>query len=210
MRSPDTSPSDGRSARLIHAAQVTPIPWRNGAGVTRLLHTEIGGDEAAPQWTLSLATIEESGPFSLFPGMDRHFVLASKTEFELIIGNERRHLAYTDSAVFPGETAVHTRAVAGTNIALNLMTRRTRCHGDVTIARWHDTLALSRNDATAVVVLGGRLSLAGLSPAEGGCLGRHDAILLGDQPIHLSSTHAEVALIRVSETQDAGCPGAAP
>ena len=57
------------------ASTATPVPWKNGGGVTReLLRLPAGsGDD----WTLriSVADIAADGPFSPFPGITRWFAV---------------------------------------------------------------------------------------------------------------------------------------
>jgi environmental stress-induced protein Ves len=49
------------------------MSWKNGAGKTREIARK--DDDVGLVWRLSLATVTESGPFSLFPGLDRIIVL---------------------------------------------------------------------------------------------------------------------------------------
>lgn len=48
--------------------------WRNGGGETREIACwPVGGDDFA--WRASIATIEQDGPFSLYPDIDRSITL---------------------------------------------------------------------------------------------------------------------------------------
>ncbi len=62
--------------QVIPAAQVAPTPWRNGGGLTREL---LVWPPLADEWQLriTLAEVGRDGPFSPFPGVRRHFVVAS-------------------------------------------------------------------------------------------------------------------------------------
>jgi environmental stress-induced protein Ves len=62
------------------AASRTVTPWKNGQGSTAELakhppEADLG--RADFLWRVSIATIKESGPFSSFPGYDRHIALLS-------------------------------------------------------------------------------------------------------------------------------------
>lgn len=53
----------------LDAAKCPRTRWKNGGGYTRELAREGVGETSA--WRLSLADIDENGPFSAFPGMKR-------------------------------------------------------------------------------------------------------------------------------------------
>ena len=58
--------------RLIKADQRTVVPWKNGGGTTTELAQ--GPAKASGQdwsWRISIANVEQSGPFSIFAGIDR-------------------------------------------------------------------------------------------------------------------------------------------
>ena len=76
--------------QLIHAGEVTPQPWRNGAGRTRELLTWPAG---AQPWQLriSLAEISRDGPFSLYPGIERWISVIEGAGVRLLLeGREHR------------------------------------------------------------------------------------------------------------------------
>ena len=60
-----------------HFSDYLDTPWRNGGGRTLELYKS--GDDAR----ISLATVASSGPFSVFPGCDRHLMLLDGTGFHL-------------------------------------------------------------------------------------------------------------------------------
>jgi environmental stress-induced protein Ves len=64
------------SCQCITAASVAPQPWRNGGGQTRELLLWPPGT-SADDWQLriTLAEVARDGPFSPFPGVQRHFVV---------------------------------------------------------------------------------------------------------------------------------------
>ncbi|MEP7245609.1 MAG: HutD family protein [Gammaproteobacteria bacterium] len=57
--------------RVVRFDDVPPAPWKNGGGVTR----ELLAWPEAVGWSLrvSVADVATSGPFSVFPGIDRWF-----------------------------------------------------------------------------------------------------------------------------------------
>ena len=72
-------------------------PWRNGGGRTRTIATQMRdvraldadtGNETPWDWRISVATIERSGPFSAFPGVDRSSMLLGAGRIELRAAGE--------------------------------------------------------------------------------------------------------------------------
>lgn len=111
---------------LVHLAEVPPQPWRNGGGVTRELLAWSPHGPAA-EWALrvSVADIDRDGPFSAFPGIDRHFAVL---EGEGVVlgepGAERLLTVSTAPWSFDGESAPACRLRHGPTRDLNLMVRR--------------------------------------------------------------------------------------
>ncbi len=111
------------SGRIVRADGLVATRWQNDGGWTREIHREPAvGDPVRTAWRLSLATIDRTGPFSVLPGVRRHFLLASRTSLTLSIDGVVRDLRHADGAVFNGDAAVHVEALSGTCLALNLMT----------------------------------------------------------------------------------------
>ena len=82
---------------ILAAAARTAAAWKNGGGVTReVVAHPAGSDLGGFEWRLSIAEVHRGGPFSVFPGIDRHMaVLAGRLSFAI----EGRTLSLTpDSA----------------------------------------------------------------------------------------------------------------
>lgn len=96
-------------------------PWKNGRGETR----EIAVDTASPfRWRLSWATIPESGPFSAFPGYDRHFVLLAGLPIALAHeSREAKLVPPLRAQTFKGEWETHA-TVKGPAEDFNVFVRR--------------------------------------------------------------------------------------
>lgn len=107
---------------LIDAASVPAQPWKNGGGVTRELYAWPSGAD----WRLriSLADIERDGPFSAFPGVQRHFAVLSGAGVALRFGNTWREQRAGDPPLaFDGADAPDCRLLDGATRDLNLMLR---------------------------------------------------------------------------------------
>jgi environmental stress-induced protein Ves len=147
---------------VVRAADLLASPWPNGRGTTREIHR-------APDWRLSLATVDTTGAFSVLPDVRRYLLLASDTRLELAIDGTVTSLRFTDTVEFDGDAAVEVVGLSGTASALNLMTYG-RARGRLTVRHLDGAATLSSRDA-AVVVLAGRLHVDNL------VLGPHDTLL---------------------------------
>jgi environmental stress-induced protein Ves len=113
------------SWQLVKLAEVAATPWRNGGGVTRELAAWPAG--ADWDWRLSVAEVDQSGPFSLFEGVDRWFAVLSGAGVELDIGGQKHRVTAGGVPVFfDGGAATDCRLIAGRTQDFNLMSRRSR------------------------------------------------------------------------------------
>jgi environmental stress-induced protein Ves len=122
--------------RHLVSRDYTARPWRNGGGVTRdIVAVPAGTSDDDFLWRASIATIDAAGPFSLWPGVDRAFLLL-RGELLLTVGNEGERPVDSNAAaiLFAGEAAIAARPVGGPCTALNLMTRRGRAR--IAVERW--------------------------------------------------------------------------
>jgi uncharacterized protein len=112
------------SVQVIDAASVAPVPWRNGAGMTRELVVRPGGE-----WWLriSVATVAHDGPFSVFSGVDRRFAVLEGDGVELHAGGcaPLRVTACDEHMVaFPGDVETHCVLLGSPTTDLNVMVKR--------------------------------------------------------------------------------------
>jgi hypothetical protein len=113
------------------------MPWKNGGGVT----TEIaahppGAGLDAIDWRLSLAEVAVDGPFSRFPGIDRTLVLLDGAGMRLeLAGHVVELRAPYEPCAFSGDVEVDCRLLAGPVRDFNLMLRRERVRGGLTVLR---------------------------------------------------------------------------
>jgi environmental stress-induced protein Ves len=96
--------------------------WRNGGGWTRELLAEPAGDH----WRVrvSVAEIEADGPFSSFPGVQRHFAVLEGAGVALTVdGTTHRVTRDSGPVSFAGEATTTCRLLGGPTRDLNLMVR---------------------------------------------------------------------------------------
>ena len=150
--------------RVLAPSNYRRMPWKNGGGFT----TEIvvaPPDAAfdAFAWRVSLADVDESGPFSAFVDVDRILVLTSGNGMRLTGGDAALDVTQLYEPVrFAGERPLQCALVSGPVRDFNLMVRRDVARGDVHIVRNH-AQTLPRADAYLCYVARGafRCRIAG-------------------------------------------------
>lgn len=123
--------------RLIPANEYRRERWRNGFGWTReILRSPEAGDDW--DWRLSIAEIEQDGPFSAFPGIERELVLLHGHGVRLRFddGEVREVLPPHGRVRFAGERTARGELVDGFTHDFNLMWRRDRVDAEL----WHRPL----------------------------------------------------------------------
>ncbi len=116
--------------RKIEVGQHRAMPWKNGGGSTAEVAIAPAGASVAGgfDWRLSIATIEQDGPFSAFAGYDRWITLLSGKGMTLTVQGRPPHTLDRPFVPFPfsGDAATGCRLVDGRCEDLNLMVARDR------------------------------------------------------------------------------------
>lgn len=112
---------------ILRASGYRTVPWKNGGGTTQ----EILREPAEPtpfDWRLSLATIDQPGPFSPFAGYQRTLVLVSGAGVELDFGQHGRSklTAVGQLVQFEGAWTAHCTLAGGRTRDLNLIVSKER------------------------------------------------------------------------------------
>lgn len=116
---------------LIPYASLEAAPWKNGAGnTTEIAVAPAGAGLDEFDWRISLATIAQDGPFSVFPGIDRTLALVQGPGVILDVDGDGRFALSEDDPVieFAGESEVVATMMGAPSTDFNVMTRRARCH----------------------------------------------------------------------------------
>jgi uncharacterized protein len=103
---------------MIHLtrADYRIMPWANGRGQTM----ELWRDD---HLRLSIATVAEDGPFSIFPGIARNLTVISGPGFHLAGDGIALHAAPLTPVTFPGDVAVRAVGVTAPSDDFNVMTQ---------------------------------------------------------------------------------------
>ncbi|MEO7916806.1 MAG: HutD family protein [Dokdonella sp.] len=110
----------------IPAAECRRTLWKNGGGWTTEVAIEpagahLGGDF---DWRVSIADIEQDGPFSIFPGVERDLFMLRGNGIELNIDGSAQRLDRALQRIhFSGDSEVHCRLLNGATRDFNVMVR---------------------------------------------------------------------------------------
>lgn len=118
----------------LHRFSFATLPvsrWRNGGGETREIVSQPAGADF--NWRASIATIAQSGPFSLFPGIDRSITLLAGDGVRLFSEGLIDHslARIGEPFAFPGDVALHATLRGGASQDFNIMVRRGRWAANV-------------------------------------------------------------------------------
>jgi uncharacterized protein len=107
---------------IVHADAIPPTPWKNGGGRTRELF--VWPAEGHWQLRISLADIEQDGPFSAYLGVQRHFAVLEGAGVCLHFAGGEHLLRRGDAPLaFDGAAAPDCVLIDGPTRDLNLMLR---------------------------------------------------------------------------------------
>src|SRR5476651_1284052 len=147
--------------KLITADSLPSMPWKNGGGTTReVLKFPVSSTIENFDWRISLAAVATSGPFSLFPEIDRTTIVTDGQGIELDDKDERIALRRSDEPFsFSGDISYRASLIDGPIADLNVMTRRTRYAHSVRRHRSAGT-SIDRGNIRMIVALSDRLICA--------------------------------------------------
>ena len=103
------------------------MPWKNGGGTTRELWREEASDPALPfLWRVSMAHVGSDGPFSAFPGYDRHIMTVAGAGMTLFGGPDGPIEVFPPLVTrrFSGDWPITARLRAGATTDFNLIAYR--------------------------------------------------------------------------------------
>jgi environmental stress-induced protein Ves len=187
---------------LIPFASLVPVPWKNGGGSTTEIAIEPPGSLFHGfDWRISLATISEDGPFSVFPGVDRTLALVEGPGLVLEIeGTGRFALGEEEESVieFPGESLIRAILNGGATIDFNVMTRRAVCHHKFGRRRLEGSSVFAPRGDKSILFLAEGEGLSVCSDDERIGLVRFDAIVFDTDTVWtLDAVEATVFIVDI-------------
>lgn len=183
--------------RILRAQERTPAPWKNGGGVTSEVAAHPGGARTGDfVWRVSLADVAQSGPFSVFEGVDRIITVVDGPGMTLTVdGAPHAMTAPYEPFAFAGDSDTQCELLGGPIVCFNVMVRRADASARVRIVR--DRVALRPEAGTCVlaVVLQGTAAL-GRKPVR---LDHLDAALFAAQDADDIDVEGVLALVTVAD-----------
>ncbi|MFI6445799.1 HutD family protein [Kitasatospora sp. NPDC050543] len=184
------------AVQVLRAGERPATAWLNGGGVTReVAGAPAGAGLADFDWRVSLADVDQGGPFSAFPGVDRVITLVDGAGMALTVAGTEHAIAepYRPFA-FPGEADTGCRLLGGPAIDFNVMTRRGRATAEIAMADDRREVTVPEGAAVLLVCLAGGASL----DKAGVALTRFDAALLDSGTDVLQATGGVTAVVTLS------------
>ena len=146
--------TDHNKWQVVRLADAVASPWRNGGGVTRELAAWPDARDWA--WRISVADVEQDGPFSSFDGVARHFAVLSGAGVRLDVDGAVHMLDATSAPfAFDGGARTHCTLIAGATRDFNLMTVRSRAQSLMKRVSGTRRQTLTAPAVVAVYVLAG-------------------------------------------------------
>lgn len=137
--------------RVIRQSDYRVMAWKNGGGTTTEIHVSRPGTGNF-DWRVSIATVNADGPFSIFPGYDRHIMVLDGKGMTLKVGDKGPfHLAPLEPFSFAGDAAVTGLLAHGPVRDFNLMVRRDYGHGTLRVHQCADAYLVGSANAQHLV-----------------------------------------------------------
>lgn len=213
-----TVPAEERKSRPeaehLRSADARLVPWKNGRGVTRELALWPRGaslERLDFDWRISAAPVEEPGPFSRVPGVERILVVTEGAGFELAHGPHapRARLRRLQPYRFAGEWTTEAALPHGPVTDFNVMFVPARVQASVealTLGARRVREALRAGQAF-VHVVAGTLTARATGEEQPFELGPGDSLWLrglrGGEELELAgrARDAEALLVTLAEAQ---------
>ncbi|MFT3986681.1 HutD family protein [Aestuariivirga sp.] len=157
--------------RLLKPADYRVMPWKNGGGSTAELYRELADPELPFLWRVSIAGVSADGPFSLFPGYDRHILVLEGGGMVLEGGpdgpvNLTQHF---QPRRFSGDWPIRASLRGSPLKDFNLMALRSELDSDLRVAHLGQPQRLKAglHQTLLVHIIGARVHANGLWVANG-------------------------------------------
>jgi uncharacterized protein len=187
--------------RFLSPSDYKIMPWKNGGGMTTEIaiypeNTVVSG--GAFIWRVSIADVVSDGPFSRFPGYDRHIMLLAGNGMILDAGSKGEMVLRERyrPASFSGDWLIEGSLSAGPVRDFNVIAARDHAASKLEVLTLTQRSRLVAQTATLLAyVLEGELSAAGRVIAETDAIVLSPGEYLDVSPL---STEAVLAVARIT------------
>jgi len=181
---------------VVRFTELTAVPWRNGGGVTREVVSAGGSGPQGFDWRISIAEVNEPGPFSAFPGVDRIITVVEGEGMDLVIDGVEHALGLHELLRFDGASRSSCTRLAGPVRDLNVMTRSDRLSATVAIRDLSETRPIAVDGGQVLVLLTGSAVVVG---ADGSRAELHllDAVCPRGEHVRLVEGSGRAAVVRI-------------
>jgi environmental stress-induced protein Ves len=187
---------------VVRFADLTPVPWRNGGGVTRELVSAGGSGLQGFDWRISIAEVNQAGPFSTFPGVDRIITVVEGEGMDLVIDGVEHVLGLHEPLSFDGASRTECSRLAGPVRDLNVMTRNDRLSATVAIRDLSETRPIAIGASQVLVLLTGSAVVVGADGSRA-TLSLLDAVCPSAEHVRLVEGSGRAAVVRIEEHHQA-------
>lgn len=177
---------------ILRSANYRRMAWKNGVGeTTEIAIAPAGATLDNFEWRISMAHVGASGPFSIFPAIDRTLAVIEGDGIVLHPAGRGEIRLDTGSVpyAFPADLAVGATLIGGAIDDLNVMTRRGRYRHLLSRLHLGAPVVLPRQGETTIVLtrrIGATIRLdaetVALAPGDGIVLTEKDAAQIGIDP----------------------------
>jgi environmental stress-induced protein Ves len=183
---------------VVRFAQLTAAPWRDGGGVTREVVSAGGSGPQGFDWRISIADVNEPGPLSAFPGVDRIITVIEGQGMGLVIDGVEHFLGLHDALSFDGASRASCSRLPGPVRHLNVMTRNDRLSATAAIRDLSETRPIAVDGRQVLVLLTGSAVVVG---ADGSRADLHvlDAVCPRGQHVRLVEGSGRAAVVRIED-----------
>lgn len=141
--------------QILRKEDLIPVPWKNGGGMTREVQRKDGPNQWL--WRISIADVDESGPFSRFEGLARILTVFHGEGMELHHALGVLTARPLIPVGFSGETPINGHLLKGAVRDLNVIFDPTCITAKVWVVQGPQTL-MPDGDTLAVLCLTGPMT----------------------------------------------------